>query len=270
MAGVQEVPFILGGHSFIQQLGNDPIASPDVQVKIVQACLDAGIRWFDTTYQPERIALGRALKQLGRRSEAVIIAWNFFVDFVPGESTGSHAPYEPQHIDLMLRQLQTDRIDCLVVHPVEDQARHQQQLELAIRWKEQGLVKRLGTWWPGTDVTQRYAQRNPYSFMVRPYNVTTADAPPVFAACKAVGWETCAASPFVRGWELDKMVKAAVERGEGTETELRPRLADRMLRYSLFAPNVDRVIVAMRRVEWVQRNVESYRRGPLKPHERIR
>ena len=49
-------PLILGGHSFIQQLGNDPQPSEATQLAIVAACLDQGITWFDTTYQPERLA----------------------------------------------------------------------------------------------------------------------------------------------------------------------------------------------------------------------
>jgi len=36
-----------------------------------------------------------------------------------------------------------------------------------------------------------------------------------------------------------------------------------MLRFSLFQDNVDRVIVAMRKVEWINRNLESVSRGPL-------
>ena len=53
-------PLVLGGHSFIQQLGNDPGLSEADQTRLVESCLNRGIRWFDTTYQPERIALGRA------------------------------------------------------------------------------------------------------------------------------------------------------------------------------------------------------------------
>src|SRR5207245_5590621 len=80
-----EIPLILGGHSFISQLGNDPPASEQEQHRIVETCLDHGIRWFDTTYQPERVALGNVLHALGRRGEATILAWNFFTDFSPGD-----------------------------------------------------------------------------------------------------------------------------------------------------------------------------------------
>ena len=59
-----EMPLILGGHSFISQLGNDQPASEEEQRSIVQSCLEHGIRWFDTTYRPERVALGKVLDEL--------------------------------------------------------------------------------------------------------------------------------------------------------------------------------------------------------------
>ena len=43
------IPLILGGHSFIRQLGSDPLATEEEQAAIVSTCLDRGIRWFDTT-----------------------------------------------------------------------------------------------------------------------------------------------------------------------------------------------------------------------------
>src|SRR5690349_20365779 len=121
-------PLVLGGHSFIQQLGNDPRLTADEQIVLVAACLDAGITWFDTTYLPERVALGRALAALGRRAEATILAWNFFVDFADdSDSLGGPSEYQPQHLEQMLTELQTDWIDRLVVHPVSDPAANERQ-----------------------------------------------------------------------------------------------------------------------------------------------
>src|SRR5690242_2627120 len=91
-----EMPLILGGRSFISQLGNDPPASEEEQQQIVQACLENGIRWFDTTYRPERIALGKVLDVLGMRSEANILAWNFFTDFSFGDHRGKAEYYRPE------------------------------------------------------------------------------------------------------------------------------------------------------------------------------
>lgn len=241
---------ILGGHSFIAQLGSDPAPDERTQDAIVAACLDAGITTFDTTYLPERVALGKSLQRLGRRAEAQLIAWNLFTDFGPDDSVGSHAPYEPHHLAQMLTELQSEHIEHLVVHPVSDPAAQAAQEALAVSWQQAGHVGRLGSWMPPLDSPQA----GPYAFAVAPCNVTCADdAAPRFAAYKALGWETLATSPFVRGWELDK---------RATQQEKdKAALADEMLRFSAFFPNVDRLIVAMRRPEWVALNCASVTRG---------
>src|SRR5262249_17325236 len=100
-----EMPLILGGHSFIAQLGNDAPASADQQQRIVESCLEHGIRWFDTTYQPERVALGKTLNTLGRRGEVSILAWNFFKEFLPGDPVGQAESYRPHHIEIILEGL---------------------------------------------------------------------------------------------------------------------------------------------------------------------
>lgn len=267
-----DAPLVLGGHSFIRQLGSEPRPSAEEQTRIVAACLDSGIRWFDTTYAPERLALGHALSRLGRRDEATIIAWNFFQLFDPDsdDPVGGAGSYEPRHIDLILEQLRTDRIDCLVVHRYGDETEHGRQEDLARRWLAEGKVRRLGTWGPPADTAVLFGLDNPYSFMVKPWNVTTPDAAPTFAACKGLGWETLACSPFVRGWELDRLV-AAHAATEGTPpAEARQDVAGLLLRFSLFQPNVDRLIVSMRQAEWVRCNVDSWRRGPLTVSERAR
>lgn len=111
----------LGGHSFIGELGNDPEASFEEQCAIVGAFLDRGMSLIDTTYYQERVVLGRVLRQLGRRSEARIMAWNF--SRKPGDDNvlQPYTAYEPHHIDQMLEELQTDVIDLLVNH-VDDRS----------------------------------------------------------------------------------------------------------------------------------------------------
>jgi aryl-alcohol dehydrogenase-like predicted oxidoreductase len=263
-----DAPLVLGGHSFIAQLGSDPPASAQQQREIVASCLDQGIRWFDTTYQPERVALGNVLHALGRRDGARILAWNFFTDFAPEDSVGGPQYYRPGHIDVILEQLRTSFVDCLVVVPLDDAEENQRQVELATEWKRKGYARSLGLWIPDRATVDRYRDGGPFRLAIRPCNVTTDEAGPVFAACKACDWETLGTSPFVRGWELDKLVAAATARGDGDGETLRPVLADLMLRFSLFHRDVDRVIVAMRRPEWVGRNLASVARGPLTAKER--
>ena len=257
-----ELPLILGGHSFIQQLGNDPRPSPQEQVALVAACLDHGLTWFDTTYQPERRALGQALAALGRRESATILAWNFFVDFDADGAVGGPAYYQPQHIEQMLEQLQTSWIDGLVVHNLEDPAENERQLALAQTWQARGYVKRLGLWNPPPQVEQVY-RPEAFSFMVCPFNITTPAASQVFAMGRALGWENLACSPFVRGWELDKLAQRVAQAHGLSASAARRQTADILLRYALYGPQVDRLIVSIRKQVWIEPNIESVRRGPL-------
>jgi len=263
-----DIPLVLGGHSFISQLGNDPPASEKQQLAIVESCLNGGITWFDTTYQPERPALGNALRALGRRDEATILAWNFFTDFSPGRDVGGPEYYRPGHIDVILEQLSTTYVDGLIVVPVDDPEENQRQQELLVEWQRKGYVRFLGLWVQDRPLVANEREDNPFRFAVRPFNVNTAHAAPDIAAWKRNGWETLATSPFFRGWELDELIAEASAHGYGDAETLRPQLADLMLRFSLFESDVDRVIVAMRKVEWVQRNLESVSRGPLTARER--
>jgi aryl-alcohol dehydrogenase-like predicted oxidoreductase len=241
---------VLGGHSFIEQLGTDPKPDEGLAAEIVAACLDSGITWFDTTYQPERVALGKALTRLGRRSEATILAWNFFAPFDGGDVVRGQEAYQPHHLRLMQDELQTDFIDVLVVHSVDNPTEHARQEALAQEWQASGAVGRIGTWWAGVDATT-----GPYALSVYPCNPTVEDTQARFAHYKALGWETLGTSPFVRGWELEKR---ATESGRS-----KAEVADELLRWAAFHPNVDRLIVSMRRPEWIATNLESLARGPL-------
>ena len=228
-------------------MGNDPIPGYADQLAVVSACLDNGISWFDTTYRPERLALGRILKELGRRDEATIIAWNFFTDFGPEGDVGGLAYYRDHHIRRMLDDLGTDHIDCQVVHDLDDPGENLRQTELAVSWQEQALF--------GSD--------NPYEFMVKPYNLAASAGASAFVAGKALGWKTLACSPFVRGRELERLRNLSRD-GHGDD------IAAKMLRFSLFQPFVDRLVVSMRRVQWVERNIAAARQGPLTEEEAVR
>jgi aryl-alcohol dehydrogenase-like predicted oxidoreductase len=254
---MQPSALVLGGHSFIAPLGNDPRPDDALAAEIVAACLDAGITWFDTTYQPERVALGKALERLGRRREATILAWNFFASFDGQEVVRGQEAYRAHHLEQMLTELQTDHLDVLVVHPVEDPVEHARQEALAQHWKETGRVGRLGTWWPAST-----SPKSSYDLAIYPCNPTVDDTEERFSHYKSLGWETLGTSPFVRGWELEK-------RAERSGKPLSV-VADELLRWAAFHPNVDRLIVSMRRPEWVAENLASLARGPLSPEERRR
>jgi aryl-alcohol dehydrogenase-like predicted oxidoreductase len=242
---------VLGGHSFIPQLGTDPVPDRALAADIVAACLDAGIVHFDTTYAPERVALGRALEDLGRRDEAFVFAWNFFDHFGPEDPPSAPAAFRADSLGRVLDELRSDRIDLLVVHPVPDPVEQRDQEELAAEWLAQGRVGALGTWMPEPDAI------GAATFVGAPYNVADRAAAPLFAAARHRGLTTFATSPFVRGWELDRRVHA----GGGSLAEV----ADLLLRFAAFAPDVDLLVVSMRRPERVASNLASLARGPLDP-----
>lgn len=253
---------ILGGHSFIAQLGNDPEASFDDQCAIVAACLDAGVRRIDTTYYQERVALGRVLERLNRREEAYIQAWNFFKE--PGRENDLVGPklLEPHHLQILLDELQTDRINLLVVHVHDDADRLRQELTLAAEWQSAGKVKNIGLGMAASRHLERLPSGHPISHILAPYNAFHRDAAETFTHVRAMNLHTVAMSPFVRGWKMDEIVA-----GSGDD---RDEVADILLRWVAAQPLVDNVIVSMRRAEWVATNLQSLARGPLTPDEQAR
>lgn len=253
---------ILGGHSFIAQLGNDPEASFDEQSAIVAACLDAGVRRIDTTYYQERVALGRVLERLSRREEAYIQAWNFFKE--PGRENDlvGPTPYEPSHLQVMLDELKTNRIGLLVIHVHDDAERLGQELALASRWQAEGKVTHIGLGMAAVRHLEMLPLGHRVTHVLAPYNAFHPEATETFAYARTMPLRTVAMSPFIRGWKMDEIVA-----GSGAD---KAQIADILLRWAAGQPFVDSVIVSMRRAEWVATNVQSLARGPLSPDEQAR
>ena len=248
----------VGGHSYIAQLGNDPPASFEEQCALVAACLDSGIRLLDTTYYQERVALGRVLQHLGRRDEATVTGWNFFRQPGKEDDLAPWTPYEPPHIDVMLAELQTDRIDLLVIHAEDDPETLHRELGLAETWVAEGKVRQIGLGMAELRHVDQLPGRHPVTHVLAPYNAFNRDAAALFARARELGLQTVAMSPFIRGWKLQEI-------GEDTA-----EVAAILLRWVVSQPLVDWVIVSMRKREWVQANLEAVARGPLTPEEAAR
>ena len=261
------LPLVLGGHSFIQQLGSDPMPSTTEADALVRRCLEVGIAWFDTTYLPERVLLGACLQRLQMSAKARIIAWNFFQDFAPGGDVGGPLAWQPHHLSGVLNELGVDRLHGMVVHLMEDPAVDRQQVRLARDWQAAGLVAELGIWAPGDQASSDWENDNPFQFVVQPHNITTQGSLEKISAYKALGWRTLACSPFVRGWELDRLVAAWTRIGGPAASEARTTLADLLLRFSVFSPGIDQVIVSMRKPAYVDQAVASMARGPMSKDE---
>lgn len=237
---------VLGGHSFIAPLGNDPEASFDEQCAIVAAFLDAGARWIDTTYYQERVALGRVLRHLGRRDEARILAWNFFQQAGRENDLVGPTPYQPEHLGVMLAELKTNRIDLLVIHAHDDTDGLNRELALAREWQAAGLVKSVGLGMVEARHLETLPDGHPVTHVLAPFNVFNPAAARTFEKAKATNRTTVAMSPFVRGWKMDEMVRAA-----GAD---KADVADLLLRWTAFAPFVDYVDVSMRNAACVETN----------------
>ena len=247
----------LGGHSFIAELGNDPEASFAEQCAIVAACLDRGISWIDTTYFQERVALGTVLQNLsGRRSEARITAWNFFAP--PSDASGlpGFTRYAPDSLARQLAELQTDTLDLLVIHNRDDKALLGREMELASSWRAAGLVQAVGLGMARLEALDLLPQGHPVTHVLAPYNAFNTGAAALFTEAKARGLKTVAMSPFVRGWNLNRL-----------ENDAKADTPALLLRWVTGQEAVDTVFVSMRRAEWVTANRDAEKAGPLSETE---
>ncbi|MCC2684356.1 MAG: hypothetical protein K0R75_1255 [Paenibacillaceae bacterium] len=248
----------LGGHSFIEPLGNDPKAPFDEQCDIVTSCLDHGICLMDTTYYQERIALGTILNKLQRREEARIMAWNFFKERGKEAELVGFTPYQSHHVDIMLSELQSEYVDVLVIHSHNDKKKLRQELELASQWRLEGKVKEIALGMVRREHLELLPDNHPISYILAPYNFFNQSSAVVFAEAREMGFKVCALSPFVRGWKLREIADDPAY------------AADILLRWVAAQDVIDHVIVSMRRREWVQANLESMARGPLNSKELLK
>lgn len=259
---------ILGGHSFIGPLGRDPEPSPAEKTAIVAACLGQGARVFDTTYACERVAFARAVSGCPARGRATArpIVWNFFgplTDPLPEPS-----PWTEERLREAMAELSPwAGRPVLVVHAVGDVEVDQEQVACAARWKRQGRVAAVGVW-PGRVSGWSRAEVDAVDFVVGPWNVACAGATrPIFVAARQRGLATVGTSPFTRGWEVDRLAKRLAVLEQRPVADARARVADALLRFAAFSPEVDHLIVAMRRSQYVKENFASLGRGPLTPLE---
>jgi len=149
---------------------------------------------------------GKVLHSLDRRSEATILAWNFFTDFTP-DDRWRPGLLHPAHIDTILEQLQTPYVDCLVMVPSDHTEQNQQQQELLLDWQRRGYVRSLGLWISDPAIIEGYRSGNPFDTR-SDLQHRDSRGPAVFAACKLAGWRR---SPrrHSSGMELDRIVAEA-------------------------------------------------------------
>lgn len=271
---------ILGGHTFLDELGNDPAATPRDQAEILAACVRGGIRVVDTTYAPERVGLYRALTAIEDPGIRPII-WNFFDRPETGDGLPGPDPWTEERFETALDEIGSrEPIPFLVLHPVEDPVANRAQLEVVRRLRDDGRITHPGFWASLSnrpehqDIALRQWRQmleveDLWRFVVTPWNVTTwRDNAEILQVARARGWATLGTSPFVRGWELEERAERFARLRQLRPEEAMPRVADAMLRFSAFSEGLDHVINAMRRSAYVEPNLQSIGRGPLDEEER--
>jgi aryl-alcohol dehydrogenase-like predicted oxidoreductase len=180
------------------------------------------------------------------------------------------APYEPHRLDQICEELQTDRVELLVVHPVGDPGAQRRQEELAATWLAEGRVGELGLWVLSAEELRGASRDVPYSWVVAAFNAVERGTADVFAEAHCRGARGIATSPFGRGWDLERLAASAAAADGRAPAGAVAEVADLMLRFSLFASGADRLVVSMRRAQWVSLNVAAVERGPLNPTEQAR
>ncbi|MBC7808545.1 MAG: aldo/keto reductase, partial [Akkermansiaceae bacterium] len=191
-----------------------------------------------------------------RRSEARITAWNFFREPGNDDRLTGFTSYTPDSLGVQLAELQTDFLDLLVIHSREDAELLRREMELASIWRAAGWVREVGLGMARREDLENLPAGHPITRVLAPYNVFNVQAADLFREAKVRGMGTFAMSPFVRGWNLDRL-----------EADRKPAAAATLLRWVTTQEIVDTVFVSMRRAEWVGTNLAAEMQGPLSAEE---
>jgi aryl-alcohol dehydrogenase-like predicted oxidoreductase len=140
-----------------------------------------------------------------------------------------------------------------VTHRTDEDASLHRQIELAQSWQSAGLVREIGLGMARLEDLPRLPSGHPITHVLSPYNAFNTGAATLFREARARGLRTVAMSPFVRGWNLEKI-------GAGAD---KADAAALLLRWVTSQEIVDTVFVSMRRAEWVRANREAERQGAL-------
>lgn len=131
----------------------DPSVPPDEvgSKEMVAAALESGINFFDTAQSYGRgraeELLGRALKALGRRDDAIVVTKTgplFGEEAEGGRSCDLSAKRMRRTCEESLRRLQTDRIDLLLAHWPDPQTPIEETADAAARLRDEGKIRWFG------------------------------------------------------------------------------------------------------------------------------
>jgi uncharacterized protein len=141
-------------------------------ISVIQRCLDLGINYFDTAqaYTTSEARVGKAIQ--GQR-EKVILAT---------KSTSRNPEEIQEHLELSLRNLQTDYIDLYQFHAVNDLDNLDKVLDpkgvMAVIKKAQahGRVRHIGISCHQIDVAKKAVQTGQFETVMFPFNFVAPEA----------------------------------------------------------------------------------------------
>ena len=147
-----------------------PLPEEDA-IKVVRHCYDIGFRFFDTAnmYRDSEIKIGKALKPV--RKDTVIAT----------KTAERDAKAASEHIDLSLKQLQTDYIDLFQLHNVSNEEAFQDAMkpggayEAAVKAKEAGKIRKIGVTSHNISVAKKACETGLFDTLQFPFNFIEHD-----------------------------------------------------------------------------------------------
>jgi aryl-alcohol dehydrogenase-like predicted oxidoreductase len=135
-----------GGTSRYKAIGTVDQAGAD---ELIQACIDAGINFFDTadvySEGESEKTLGQSLRNLQLARKDVVIATKVFARVGPGRNdVGASRGHILDAVDASLRRLQTDYIDLYQIHGNDSVTPVEETLRALDTLVQQGKVRYIG------------------------------------------------------------------------------------------------------------------------------
>jgi aryl-alcohol dehydrogenase-like predicted oxidoreductase len=129
----------------------DAVIDPEAIRRMVATALDSGINFFDTAEGYGRglaeQLLGNALKELGRRNEAILVTKVgplFDEETTDGRNCNLSARHVRERCEQSLRRLKTDCIDLYMAHWPDAKTHIEETCEIMLRLKDEGKIRWFG------------------------------------------------------------------------------------------------------------------------------
>ena len=209
--------------------GFGPPAPKDEGIALIRAAFERGVTFFDTAevYGPftNEQLVGEALAPM---RDQVVIATKFGFRIENGEQAGldSRPAHIKEVVEASLKRLQTDRIDLLYQHRVDDQVPIEDVAGAVKELILQGKVKHFGLSEPGTQTIRRAHAVQPVTAIQSEYSIWWRDPEKdVLPTCEGLGIGFVCFSPLGRGFLTGK-IDASTQFAENDFRRRLPRFSE--------------------------------------------